>query len=124
MEEALQHGKTFEPVARDLYIDVMKYHLNRDVQVRETGIVIQPEFYWLAASPDGLMKDIQNTPATGLLEIKCPKSKRNCTPNELFEDKSFYVGIKNCEPYLKKIHGFGYYTQIQMAYGISPGRIL
>ena len=40
-------------MANLLYIDVMKLKLKHNVSVRETGIVIQPLLYWLAASPDG-----------------------------------------------------------------------
>ena len=119
VEDALKHGKTFEPIATELYVDVMKHKLNRHVFIRETGIVIQPNLYWLAASPDGLVKDSNNNPNIGLLEIKCPKSKRNSTPQELLGDQSFYIGIYDGQPYLKKTHGNGYCTQIQMAMGLA-----
>ena len=115
----LSMGKTFEPVARELYVDVMKHKLNRHVFIRETGIVIQPNLYWLAASPDGLVKDSNNNPNIGLLEIKCPKSKRNSTPQELLGDQSFCIGIYDGQPYLKKTHGNGYCTQIQMVMGLA-----
>ena len=69
----------------------MPHKLNRHVFIRETGIVIQPNLYWLAASPDGLVKDSNNNPNIGMLEIKCPKSKRNSTPQELLGDQSFYI---------------------------------
>ena len=34
--------KKFEPIARQIYIDVIKFKLKHNVSVRETGIVIQP----------------------------------------------------------------------------------
>ena len=44
-------------MARQIYIDVMKFKLKHNVSVRETGIVIQPLLYWLVASPNGLITD-------------------------------------------------------------------
>ena len=41
-QEALNHGKRFEPIAKQIYIDVMKFKLKQNVSVRETGLVIQP----------------------------------------------------------------------------------
>ena len=49
--------KKFEPIARQIYIDITKFKLKHNVSVTETGIVIQPLLYWLAASPDGLITD-------------------------------------------------------------------
>ena len=59
--EALIYGKTYEPVARNKYIDVMKYCFNRD-------IVIQRNLFWLAASPDGLFSDKANDSALDCLK--------------------------------------------------------
>ena len=106
----------YEPVARKQYEEYLKYNLRHDAAVRETGIVVQPYLFWLAASPDGLVSD--NTEAgIGLLEIKCPKTKRKSTPDDLMADESFYVSLVNGKPELKREHG--YYIQIQMAMGLS-----
>ena len=118
-EKAVQHGKEFEPIARDIYKDIMKHKLNHSIKCRETGIVIQPKLPWLAASPDGMLINGELNNEIGLIEIKCPWSKRNYTPKELVLDKSFYVKIKNDKPVLRKKHENGYYTQIQIALGIS-----
>ena len=117
-KEALNHGKKFEPIPRQIYIDVMKFKL-KHVSVRETGIVIQPLLYWFAALPDGLITDESSTPILGLLEIKCPFSKRNLHPQDMFKDKNFYVELLDGMPHLKKVHSNGYYSQIQMAMGLS-----
>ena len=118
VEEAMQHGRKYEPIARDLYTDIIKYKLKRNITVQETGIVIQPNLYWLAASPDGLVRDDNQIHVFGLNEIKCSRSKRNMTPEEMIQDDSFYVSIKDGQPYLKKNHSNGYYTQIQIAMGL------
>ena len=119
LKDALNYGRNFESVARQSYIDIMKFKLNHDICVRETGIVIQPSLYWLAASPDGMVSDKESTQNPGLIEIKCPFSKRNATPLEMVHDKSFYVEMENGHPVLKNTHSSGYYTQIQMALGLS-----
>ena len=97
----------------------MKHKLNHSIKCRETGIVIQPKLPWLAASPDGMFINGELNNEIGLIEIKYPWSKRNYTPKELVLDKSFYVKIKNDKPVLRKKHENRYYTQIQMALGIS-----
>ena len=53
----------------------------------------------------------------GLIEIKCPKSKKSVAPADLLKDKSFYVELKDGQPKLKESHE--YYSQIQMAMGLS-----
>ena len=55
-----------------------------------------------------------------MIEIKCPKTKRNSSPLDLINDKNFYV-YKDDDGMLrlKKNHPFGYYTQVQMAMGLS-----
>ena len=113
----MEHGRKYEPIAREQYIEMMKLKLNRDVIVRETGLVIQPNLFWLAASPDGMVSDNNELTFFGLIEIKCPFSKRNTDPDDIVTDKKFYVGIDNGKPYLKQSHS--YYTQIQMAMGLS-----
>lgn len=117
-KDAFKHGRTYEPVARKQYEEYLKYNLKHDASVRETGIVIQPNFFWLAASPDGLVTD-KTEDATGLLEIKCPKSRKNSSPDELINDDKFYVSLVDGKPELKKDHLNGYYSQIQMAMGLS-----
>ena len=114
--------KKFEPIARQIYIDVTKFKLKHNVSVRETGIVIQPLLYWLAALPDGLITDESSTPILGLIEIKCPFSKRNLHPQDMLKDKNFYVELQDRMPHLKEEHSNGYYSQIQIAIGLSQLR--
>ena len=51
----------------------MKFHLNRTIDIRETGLVLQPKLFWLAAGPDSLVSDKSNEDVMqiGLREIKC-----------------------------------------------------
>ena len=99
----------------------MKFHLNRIIDIRETGLVLQPKLVWLVVSPDGLVsgKSNEDVRQIGLIEIKCPKSKKNSKINALVHDPSFYVKYEDMVPVLKKYYPNGYYTQIQMAMGLS-----
>ena len=117
--EVLKYGKTYEPIAHTKYVDIMKYCFNRDIDVREAGIVIQPNLFWLAASPDGLISDKTDDTGFGLIEIKCPKSKKNQNVRNLVNDPTFYVELINDEPVLKRDHPNGYFSQIQMAMGLA-----
>ena len=112
----LQHGKKFETVAREKYFDILK--LSRNVKIRETGLVINPEAFWLGASPDGLIVDANAESNYGLIEIKCPESKKNCTSTEALLDWNFYVHLVDGKPTLKKKHRLGYYSQGQFQSGI------
>ncbi|TJZ75612.1 lambda exonuclease family protein [Chitiniphilus eburneus] len=58
---SLEWGKEHEPLARELY------ELKSGNFVEQTGLVVHPDFDFIAASPDGLIDD------DGGLEMKCPK---------------------------------------------------
>ena len=119
VKDALKHGKLHEPTARENYTQYLKFVLMHDINVRETGLVIQPNLFWLAASPDGLVSDHSDSRKVGLIEIKCLKLKCNYTPQEILQDTKFYVHYDDGKLQLKKDHAYGYYTQIQMAMGLS-----
>ena len=57
VKENFKHGKIYESVAREIYKNYMKYTLKHGIDIRETGIVIQPNLFWLAAGPDGIISD-------------------------------------------------------------------
>lgn len=59
---ATQWGTDNEPRAR------ADYEADTGNWVDEVGLIVHPEYDWLAASPDGLIED------DGYLEIKCPYS--------------------------------------------------
>lgn len=66
----------------------------------------------MAASPDGLIdKD-------GIVEIKCPASIKDMTPEEAFENKKLnFMSLKNGILKLKTTHN--YYFQVQGQLEIS-----
>ena len=76
VKQALNHGENNEVVAKEKYRFIMNYRLLRNVKVKEVGLLIQNQLFWLGASPDGVIFDKQNIPHVGLLEIKCPYTKK------------------------------------------------
>ena len=102
----------------------MNYKINRPVKIRQAGIIIQCQNFWLGASPDGIIFD-KKIQGIGLLEIKCRHSKRNLSIESIITDNTFYIVLrKNKKPYLKKEHHFGYYIQIQVAMGLAGVTLL
>ena len=93
--------------------------MGRNVSVREIGIVIHPCLPWLAASPDGMVVDDGKV---GLIEIKCPASKKNALAEELVNDPQFYASLENREPVLTRSHSRGYFSQVQLAMGLSGAK--
>ena len=71
---AMEWGVKMEPTALRAYTAYMKAHKGFDGVVTEEASVTHPQIPWLAASPDGLVGD------DGLVEIKCPFSKRDVLP--------------------------------------------
>jgi len=120
VQNNIKHETTYRAIAREKYHDVLKYFLNRDAEIRETGCIIQPNIPWLVATPDGLVSDLSSVNMQmGIIEITCPKTKRNCGIEELLSDKSFYIEKVEGHLTLKKHHSDGYYTKIQMSMGLT-----
>ena len=82
LKGALKHGKLYECTARQNYTQYLKFVFKHNINVRETGLVIQPNLFSLAASPDGLVPDHSDSRKVCLIEIKCPKSNCNNTPQK------------------------------------------
>lgn len=61
--DAMRWGIEQEPIARAFYSELS------DIEIQEVGLVIHPEYDFVACSPDGLIQD------DGLLEIKNPSTK-------------------------------------------------
>ena len=71
----------------------MKFHLNRNIDAPEAGLMLQPKLLWLTKSPDGLVSD---------------KSKEEISKTGLpyTNTNILYTALK-------------YYTPIQMTMGLS-----
>jgi hypothetical protein len=112
--KALKHGRTMEPIARRAYcIEMRKHH--RNIAVRQSGLVISQSHFYVAASPDGIVK-CACCPEEGILEIKAPLSlhQKNEAPSA------------NNSPHFdadgKLKHSSPYYTQVQMQLGVTQAK--
>ena len=81
-------GTTMEPIACEAYVKYLKKKrkdegFEMDVYVEESGLHVRNSKPWYAASPDGLVYDVKRDAdgaevrSMGLLEIKCPYSKKD-----------------------------------------------
>ncbi|XP_068135441.1 uncharacterized protein [Hyperolius riggenbachi] len=83
----------------------------REVQVEDCGLFIHPTKNWLAASPDGIVKDKNTGEELCILEVKCPYKHREHTVREACADRDFCLAMNGDSFILKPKHS--YYTQVQ-----------
>jgi putative phage-type endonuclease len=99
---AIVHGKSNEKVA------LQAFEKKMNIEVKKCGLFVNPNFPFLAASPDGY-SEIDNK----LVEIKCPYSGRNML---VAEGPEFpFLHISNDKLSLKRNHPYYYQVQGQMA---------
>lgn len=84
-----------------------------NLTVKKGGLVINPQYPWLGASPDGI------TPCgcheMGMLEVKAPSSLQNSTLMEKSkEDNTFCLQEVESKLSLKKAHQYFYQVQTQI----------
>ncbi len=77
--EATAYGCENEHVARNLYISLSGH---RQTKVNAAGLFISEDYPFLGATPDGIIT-CACCDESGVLEIKCPFSKRHLPPGEL-----------------------------------------
>ena len=77
------------------------------------GIFINTEFPFLGATPDGSVYDPNELEQPyGYLEVKCPYSVRDCTPEEACSASNFYCNLDSTRKLkLKETHQ--YFAQVQ-----------
>lgn len=109
----IKWGRDNEPVACNAYVEYMKRHGHPDLWVENCGFVIHPEFGWLGASPDGRVTDPSSNSIHGIVEFKCPYSKREMFPQEACGDSDFYCHLTS-EGNLQLKREHLYYHQVQL----------
>ena len=76
--------------------------------------VINPTQGWLGASSDGLVPDPASRDPSGILEIKCPYTKCNVSPQEACQDRDVYCTLEDGHIKLKKTHIYFHQVQLQL----------
>ena len=105
-------GQHHESTAIQKYIACKK-----KVTVEKCGFIIHPKHGWLGASPDGCVVDTACDEPNGIVEIKCPYSKRDVTPEEACKDINFYCEFKDSCVTLKPNHSYYHQVQLQLYVG-------
>uniref|UniRef100_A0A8B9RUC8 YqaJ viral recombinase domain-containing protein n=1 Tax=Accipiter nisus TaxID=211598 RepID=A0A8B9RUC8_9AVES len=108
---AMSWGLRNEKAAVRAYEQLKSQAVGKPVRVDDCGLFIHQEKNWIAASPDGIIKEVATGKALGLLEVKCPYKHRNRTVREACKDKDFCLEVDGDSYALKKDHA--YFTQVQ-----------
>lgn len=110
--KGVRYGRDNESTARKLYEEMAKSN-GKSIQTFPVGFVINPGAPFLGCSPDGVVFD-ENEKSFGLIEIKCPISKRNVSLDVACADKAFYLKKDDNGLTLKKVSVYFYQVQGQM----------
>ncbi|XP_030898895.1 uncharacterized protein [Melopsittacus undulatus] len=108
---AMAWGIDNEKVAVQAYEQLKSQAVGKPVRVEDCGLFIDRDKKWIAASPDGIIKEAATGKALGLLEVKCPYKHRNNTVRDACNDKDFCLKMDGDSYALKKDHA--YFTQVQ-----------
>ena len=109
---ATNHGQKFECVAVSEYTQYMK-RVGHACFVSNCGLVVNPSWPWLGASPD---RKVVTRDSRGLVEVKCPYSKRDQDLLEACTDTGFFLHANDQnQPRLKTTSNHYMQVQGQMA---------
>ncbi|KAM3835496.1 uncharacterized protein M6D78_010098 [Vipera latastei] len=110
-------GVRNEKKAVEAYEALKSSTAKKPVKVKDCGLFVDKDKPWLAASPDGIIQEVDTGKNLGLLEVKCPYKHRNKTVAEACKDKTFCLEKEGSSYSLKKEHP--YYTQVQCQMKVS-----
>ena len=110
-------GRHNESRAISKYVSYMTTKLDSAVSVEKCGFIIHPTKGWLGASPDGRVKDPTSGQCDGIIEVKCPYSKREMTPKEACADPNFCCKLIDSKVCLKTDHLYYHQVQLQLYVG-------
>ena len=110
-------GCLYEGVAIQCYVSHMEKLGKASISVQNCGFVVHPEKGWLGASPDGKVKDLSSKQPDGIIEVKCPYSKHEVTPEEACNDPNFSCELVDSEVQLKLTHAYYHHVQLQLYVG-------
>ena len=107
-----QYGCNHEDLARQMHTQRFSAE-HEDFLVIKSGLILDPKFPFLGASPDGLVNC--KCCNTGVLEIKCPFSCKQKSFVQLANDNSsFCLDNDNGSLTLKVDHPYYFQVQLQM----------
>lgn len=102
-------GTEHESTVVEEFTKMMESH-HTNLTVRRGGLVINPQYPWLGASPDGIL-----TCEMGVLEVKAPSSLQNSTLMEKSkEDSTFCLQEVEGKLSLRRDHQYFYQVQTKI----------
>ena len=111
--EAITWGQKNEEVARAMYHSFMK-EKHSNFLLTSSGLVVHPDYPYLGASPDGIVKCSCCT-GTGVLEIKCPFRCKMQSFIEASKNKDFCLKVGEDGSWeLNAQHAYYYQVQAQI----------
>ena len=112
---AMKWGRENEDRGCQQYISCMEGK-HDNFRVKKSGLVVDPKYPFLGASPDGLVSC--TCCGTGVVEIKCPFKYRHCMPTncEQLSDTTYFLKRGTTgEIHLSPTHKYFYQVQGQIA---------
>ena len=92
----LNYGRDNENAVAKFYSEYQERHGHPGIKVFPCGLVINPKYSWLGASPDKNVYDPTSNPVFGGLEIKCIESGKGMTPlQHIWLRKSLNLAKRN-----------------------------
>lgn len=106
-EDPRSYGKEMEPVAIRRYVETRSLY-DVGITVELTGLHIHDKYAFLAALPDGIVREPSGT---GLREVKRPSTQKGETPEVACTDRKFCCELAGNDVTLKN------YLQLEACYG-------
>ena len=79
----------YQHIALEIYKNILRHKLHRDMEVKLAGFVIQPNLFPLVAIPSAFISDKNIPEQFGIVPIKSSRVKRNFDTFVLLQDSSF-----------------------------------
>jgi len=119
---AIDWGVQQESTAIEAYKKQQLHCGNQELTVNSVGFLVNQDYPFLGASPDGKVHDPSHADPFGFLEVKCPYSHRAHTPREACSDPLFCCELQAdsnglLQVTLKRSHKYFSQVQGQMAIG-------
>ena len=112
---ATKYGLEHEQDALSAYRDYCRKQ-GKAISIHPCGVVVDKCEPWLAASPDGLVRDPFNNEGetNGCVEVKCPIKCKSMTIPDAAKTDGFCLIFVNGVHSLSKTHAYYYQVQTQL----------
>ena len=92
---------------------------HKDLTTRKCGFIVHPTKGWIGASPDSFVTDPSVLLQNGIVEFKCPFSKKDLSPTEACQFDDFCCTLTENKLCLKHHHQYYHQVQLQLFVGMD-----